>query len=215
MTDQNRTASYFDTHAAEFSAMYGSQRSWIDRLIDRFFRISMRLRFERTIAECRPLDGRFVLDVGCGPGQYAITLARRGAGQVVGIDFASAMIQLAKKQAIDSGVGDRIELIAGDFADFNFDRTFDYVIMMGFMDYIEDPATVVARAVSLATAKALFSFPAAEGILARQRRFRYRNRCYLRLYTRSEVEQLFSGLANCEVTIDKLSRDYYVTVRKI
>jgi SAM-dependent methyltransferase len=215
MTDHNRTASYFDTHAAEFNAIYGSRRNWCDRLIDRLFRTSMRLRFERTIAECSPLDGRSVLDVGCGPGQYAISLARRGAGQVIGIDFAPAMIQLAKRHAVDDGVENRVEFISGEFSDFDFGRTFDYVILMGFMDYMEDPAAVVARAVSWATAKALFSFPAAEGILAWQRRLRYRNRCYLRLYTHSEVEQLFSGMTNCEITIDKLSRDYYVTVRKI
>jgi 2-polyprenyl-3-methyl-5-hydroxy-6-metoxy-1,4-benzoquinol methylase len=215
MTDHKRTASYFDTHAAEFSAIYGSQRSWCDRLIDRLFRTSMRLRFERTIAECSPLDGRSVLDVGCGPGQYAITLARRGAGQVVGIDFAPAMIQLAKKHAAESGVGNRVEFIAGEFSDFDLGRKFDYVFVMGFMDYVEDPAAVVGRAVSLATSKALFSFPAAGGILAWQRRLRYRKRCYLRLYTHSEVEQLFSEMTNCEITIDKLSRDYYVTVRKI
>jgi SAM-dependent methyltransferase len=214
MTKPSRTASYFDTHAAEFSAIYGSNRNWFDRFIDRLFRRSMRLRFERTIAECSPLDGRSVLDVGCGPGQYAITLARGGAGQVVGIDFAPAMIHLAKEHAIEAGVGNNTEFIAGEFLGFDFGRTFDFVILMGFMDYVEDPTSVASRALSLSTSKALFSFPAAGGILAWQRRLRYRNRCYLRLYTRSEVKHLFSGMANCEFAIDKLSRDYYVTVRK-
>ena len=36
-------------------------------------------RFLRTLDECDPLDGKLVLDVGCGSGQYAAALADGGA----------------------------------------------------------------------------------------------------------------------------------------
>lgn len=209
MTDLRRTAEYFDSHAAQFDALYG-KRHWFQKIIDHFFRKSMRWRFDRTLAECAPLDGRSVLDIGCGPGQYAVALARRGARRVVGIDFAPAMIHLARQRAIDPGT----EFIAGDFLIHQFAEQFDYVVLMGFMDYVVDPDAVIARAVSLATSKALFSFPAAGGILAWQRRRRYRNKCYLQLYSRNDLEKLFAGIPGCDVTIDRLSRDYYVTVQK-
>jgi len=213
MTDLGRTAEYFDSHAAEFDALYGKRR-WFQKIIDHFFRKSMRRRFERTLAECAPLEGRSVLDIGCGPGQYAVALARRGARRVVGIDFAPAMIHMAQQRAIDSGAHSNTEFLVGEFLTCQFAERFDYVILMGFMDYVIDPDAVIARAVSLATSKALFSFPAAGGILAWQRRRRYQNKCHLQLYSRNDLEGLFAGIPGCDVTIDRLSRDYYVTVQK-
>jgi len=215
MTDLKRTAGYFDSHAAEFDALYGQRRSWDQKIIDHFFRKSMRLRFNRTLTECTPIEGRSVLDIGCGPGQYALALARRGAKRVVGIDFAPAMIRLAKQHVAETGIGAGIEFVTGEFLTTEFGSRFDYVILMGFMDYVDDPEAVITKALTLAASKALFSFPASGGVLAWQRRLRYRNKCDLRLYSRCDVEKLFTGMADCEVTIDRLSRDYYVTVRKV
>ncbi len=46
---------------------------------------------------------------------------------------------------------------------------FDYVIVMGFMDYMPDPEKVVAKVLSLTRNKAFFSFPVAGGMLGWQR----------------------------------------------
>jgi SAM-dependent methyltransferase len=48
------------------------------------------------VALCPP--GSRLLDIGCGPGQEAVTLARRGY-RVVGIDSALPMVELARKRA--------------------------------------------------------------------------------------------------------------------
>ena len=42
------------------------------------------------------LSGKRVLDAGCGPGQFSIELAQRGAS-VLGIDISSNLIEIAKK----------------------------------------------------------------------------------------------------------------------
>ena len=46
---------------------------------------------------------RSVLDVGCGGGLLAETLARAGA-QVTGIDLAPRMVETARLHALDSGL---------------------------------------------------------------------------------------------------------------
>src|SRR5438128_11430087 len=93
---------YFDATATSFDSIYSSPR-----LIDRILRRDMYARFRRTVEECYPLVGKSVLDVGCGSGQYAIALAERGAREVVGLDFAQSMLDIAAEKARRARVSDR------------------------------------------------------------------------------------------------------------
>jgi 2-polyprenyl-6-hydroxyphenyl methylase / 3-demethylubiquinone-9 3-methyltransferase len=48
------------------------------------------------------LQGRRILDVGCGGGLLAEAMARKGA-QVTGIDLAEELLQVARLHALDTG----------------------------------------------------------------------------------------------------------------
>jgi 2-polyprenyl-3-methyl-5-hydroxy-6-metoxy-1,4-benzoquinol methylase len=206
-----RTSEFFDSYAHDFNAIYGTGNSMLDRLINRFLRKSMMLRYRKSLEGCRPVEGKTVLDVGCGPGHYSIALARAGARRAVGIDFAPGMIDLARRQAADSGVEDRCEFICGDFLTQDFPDKFDHSILMGFMDYIEFPEEVIARTLALTSTSAFFSFPKAGGFLAWQRRVRYRRRCDLYLYRRSQVLELFQRFKPARLEIENIARDLFVT----
>ena len=63
-----------------------------------------------------------VLDLGCGTGDMAITIAKsskRGVS-VTGLDFSPPMLEIARKKASGSGVGDRINLVHGDAGNLPF-----------------------------------------------------------------------------------------------
>jgi SAM-dependent methyltransferase len=214
VTDADRTSRFFDAYAADFSSIYGGSGGFTGRIISKVFRRSMMLRYLRTIEGCRPIEGRSVLDVGCGPGHYSIALAGRGARRVVGIDFAPAMIDLARSRAEAAGVGGICEFVCADFMTRPLAAEFDYSVVMGFMDYARDPASVVARVLSLTASRAFFSFPAAGGLLAWQRAIRYRRRCDLFLYRRQDLEHLLERTGRSRVEIDRIARDFFVTVRK-
>jgi len=213
MTEQpNRAAEFFDGYAADFSAIYGNRNSLFNRVINRLFRQAMRVRYEKTLQGCRPIEGRTVLDVGCGPGHYSIALAKAGAATVVGIDFAPGMIALARRQAEQAAVAKSCEFLQGDFLAQDFDQRFDYAIVMGFMDYISEPHKVIEKVVSLTTARAFFSFPTSSGFLAWQRKIRYKSRCELYLYTREQLEALLQRSAGHPYAIDPIGRDFFVTI---
>ena len=161
----DRTQTFFHQYANDFDAIYGNQNGVVDSVINRLFRKSMRLRYEKSIEGCEPVQGKSVLDVGCGPGHYSITLAQRGAARVEGIDFAEGMLKLASEHARQVGVADRCNFKVADFYEYPANDPFDYVIVMGFMDYMPDPEKVVAKVLSLTRNKAFFSFPVAGGIL--------------------------------------------------
>lgn len=208
----DRTRAFFHRYAGTFNAIYGNTNTPWNTVINRLFRRSMVLRYEHTLRGCDPIQGKTVLDIGCGPGHYSVELARRGAAKVVGIDFADNMIAIAREQAAAAGVADRCHFEVADINAFSAAEPFDYVVVMGFMDYVADPDALMRQVAALTRGKAFFSFPAAGGLLAWQRELRYRSRCPLYLYSRERLDALLAGLPGVATTIEPISRDYFVTM---
>jgi SAM-dependent methyltransferase len=206
------TSGFFDGYAKRFDAIYGNADTPLNAVVNKYLRKSMKLRYDRTLEGCMPVDGRRVLDVGCGPGHYSVALAERGASHVFGLDFAQGMIDIAKEHASRAGVAGRCDFALGDFMTYPIAEPFDYTVLMGFMDYMKDPRAVIERAVSVTRRKAFFSFPADGGLLAWQRKIRYRSRCDLYMYGREQLHGLFDDLPRARVTYERLARDYFVTV---
>lgn len=71
-------------------------------------------------------DGEFhaLLDLGCGTGNHAVPLARRGY-EVIGVDRAEAMLDLAREKA-----GDDASYLLGDIRDLRLGRAFDAVLVL-------------------------------------------------------------------------------------
>ena len=205
-----RTSSFFHGYAEDFTNIYGNEQTPINRFINRRFRKSMRYRYEMTIDSCQPIQGRTVLDIGCGPGHYSRALAKQGAARVLGVDFADGMLEIARRSATEAAVGDICEFVRADFATFSSSEKFDYSIVMGFMDYMEDPQTVIDKVLSLTRRKAIFSFPVRHGILAWQRRQRYRLKCDLYMYANDDLKNLFKNAPCNKFVIKEIARDYFV-----
>ncbi len=93
------------------------------------------------------VDGKILLDLGCGEGYNTRLLARKGA-KVTGVDFSEAMIKLANEEEEKEQLG--IEYRVGDAADLKMlaDNTFDIVsCFMVYMDFedIDGVSKEVAR----------------------------------------------------------------------
>jgi 2-polyprenyl-3-methyl-5-hydroxy-6-metoxy-1,4-benzoquinol methylase len=210
--ETSRTASFFDTYAKDFNAIYGNENTLVNGVVNKLFRKSMMLRYEKSLAGCQPVQGKTVIDIGSGPGHYAVALAAQGASRVLGVDFAPGMIDIARKRAERAGVTDRCTFTLGDFLEASGDEKFDYAIVMGFMDYIEDAGALMRKVLNVCRGKAFFSFPADGGPLAWQRRLRYRSRCALYMYTEPQIRSLVSALGVKASSIEPISRDFFVTL---
>jgi 2-polyprenyl-6-hydroxyphenyl methylase/3-demethylubiquinone-9 3-methyltransferase len=98
-----------------------------------------RLRF---VAERAALDGAEVIDVGCGGGILAESLARAGAS-VTGIDVAPRVLATARLHLHESGLDiDYREVTVEDMAREAAGR-YEVVTCMEMLEHVPDPASVV------------------------------------------------------------------------
>jgi len=90
------------------------------------------------------LNGKRVVDVGCGGGILADSMARRGA-EVLGIDLATKPLRVAQLHAIEADTP-RIEYreVAVEALAVEQPQAFDVVTCMEMLEHVPDPGAIVA-----------------------------------------------------------------------
>lgn len=91
---------------------------------------------------------KVVVDVGCGGGILAESMARAGA-QVTGLDMAEESLMVARLHAMEAGVQvDYQQSTAEQFA-ANHPAHFDVVTCMEMLEHVPDPASVIKACADL------------------------------------------------------------------
>jgi ubiquinone/menaquinone biosynthesis C-methylase UbiE len=206
---------FFEGYARDFDHIYEEGgKGAIARYVDTNLRKEMRIRFEKTFESLAPMKGRSLFDAGCGGGRYAIPAAKAGASEVLGIDFAPGMLDLARQKAAQEGVGNVCRFELGDLLTYPVaEKSFDYAIAIGFFDYQKDPEAALKALARAAKRRVFVSLPKRWHLLTPQRYVRYTFfRCYIRFYSRSEVEQLAATVNPKKVTIFDIGREYNLLI---
>lgn len=128
----------FDAHAAGWWDPEGSSKP-LHQLNP------LRLAYLQRLAG---LDGRAVVDVGCGGGILAEAMARAGA-DVLGIDLAPAVLEVAVQHAADTGTKLAYRLVAAEQLAVERPASFDLVTCMEMLEHVPDPAACVGALASL------------------------------------------------------------------
>jgi 2-polyprenyl-6-hydroxyphenyl methylase/3-demethylubiquinone-9 3-methyltransferase len=96
------------------------------------------------------LKGKSVLDVGCGGGILAESMARRAA-QVTGIDLAAKPLGVARLHALETGVENLdYREISTEALAAEQPGVFDVVTCMEMLEHVPDPSAVVRACATLA-----------------------------------------------------------------
>lgn len=106
----------------------------------------LRLEWIDAIA---PLNGRNVLDIGCGGGILAEAMARRGA-RVKGIDLSEKALKVAQLHRLESGVAVEYEAVSAEDLAEREAGIYDVVTCMELLEHVPDPASLVRACARLA-----------------------------------------------------------------
>lgn len=98
-----------------------------------------------------------VLDVGCGGGILAESMAREGA-QVTGLDMGYEPLQVARLHALETGV--KLEYVQETVENHaqQHPQHYDVVTCMEMLEHVPDPASVVRACAQLVKPGGMFSF---------------------------------------------------------
>ena len=106
------------------------------------------LRVDYIERQSGGVEGKRIIDVGCGGGILAEALAQKGA-LVCGIDMADLSLEVARMHLHESGLDIDYQLSTVEaFAEQNKAR-FDVVTCLEMLEHVPDPASVIASATTL------------------------------------------------------------------
>lgn len=106
------------------------------------------LRLEWILGQAGSLAGKKVLDVGCGGGILAESMAKAGA-QVTGIDLAEKSLTVARLHGLESGVPVDYQTISAEQMASENPGQFDIVTCMEMLEHVPDPGSIVQACATL------------------------------------------------------------------
>lgn len=216
MTESENAKIFFDRFAEVFDTFYEGKRNPWMQFIDRTFRSDIYVRFSRTFDSFGNLDGRTVLDIGCGSGVYVIEALHRGARRVVALDPAPGMLELVRGRLRQSRFEDRCDLVLEAFPGVSLQPA-DHAIVMGVMDYVKDVETFLRGLRPLVRKSAAISFPSKHWFRTPIRKYRYALRnCPVYFYDEAQINDLGRRAGFGTIDINKIpgaGMDFHVILR--
>jgi cyclopropane fatty-acyl-phospholipid synthase-like methyltransferase len=191
----------------ELETHYREEKDALRRAIDKVFRKAVSERQYLTLKECKNINGKNILEIGCGTGRMAIQLAKRGA-YVVGVDSSESMIKKANTIVEKEDLLGKCTFIQDDFAKHSFNEKFDISIALGFFDYARYPEFYMRKMRSVTREKCIISFSARFAFQVPLRIMWVHRSAPIYFYTKKELKRLFSPNFT-HYTIKNISAGYH------
>ncbi len=213
---ERKVRDHFHADAERFDAIYRKEKSAFAGFVDNYWRAVVQQRLEVNVAKLQPLAGKSVMDVGCGSGRFCFEYAKHGATRVLGVDFASGMIDIANELARDFGVQEQCEFRVGTFPQIinDSDLPFDASTANGFFDYVAEPIPIIAKMREMTRGLMIMSFPKAIEFRIPLRRVRFWLKgTPLFLYRKAQLKEILAKAGVTDYDLVDLGRDYLIVAR--
>lgn len=215
MKSDTLVKNFFHSYAHKFDEIYMDElnkKNLINYIYGKIFRKSMFSRYYFTLDSLNKKNIKSILDVGCGAGRYCHALS--SLGKIVhGIDFASEMIDLAKKISNQKKLK-KLKFEKVSIEKFVFKKKYDAIICLGFFDYIKNFQFVLDKLTKSKPKIIIASFPKKYHLLTPQRKIRYfLRKCSLYFYEKKKLEIILNSYSNYSYKIFDHGRDFVVKMQ--
>jgi 2-polyprenyl-6-hydroxyphenyl methylase/3-demethylubiquinone-9 3-methyltransferase len=105
----------------------------------------LRLDFIQRYAD---LEGKRLVDVGCGGGILTEGLAKAGA-DALGVDLSEDLIDIADLHGLETGVTAHYQKISAETLAAEQPASFDHVTCMEMLEHVPDPASIIQACATL------------------------------------------------------------------
>jgi SAM-dependent methyltransferase len=89
------------------------------------------------------IQGKTVIDFGCGLGQQSVEMAKQGAAKVIGLDVQTHFLAMGRQHAARAGVSDRCEFTV------RTQELADVIVSKDAFEHYADPAAILATMATL------------------------------------------------------------------
>jgi 2-polyprenyl-3-methyl-5-hydroxy-6-metoxy-1,4-benzoquinol methylase len=209
----NQQKNYWDKEVSNFDSIYSHKKGKFKNYLDKKLRWDMYERLNYTMRKSDPIEGKVILDVGCGTGRFVFEFIKRKAKKVIGIDIAPSMISTCKNVAEENKVMDKCEFHIADPFEYNPNFKFDICIGIGLFDYIIDALPVIKRMKELTSGKIILSFPKKGSLRAFIRKIRLNSRgCDVYFFSVSQIEEILKDAGIDKYELEEFGQLYCITV---
>ncbi|MFK5949909.1 MAG: bifunctional 2-polyprenyl-6-hydroxyphenol methylase/3-demethylubiquinol 3-O-methyltransferase UbiG [Methylococcales bacterium] len=100
----------------------------------------LRIHFIQGYAD---LQGKRIVDVGCGGGILTEALAKHGA-DALGIDLSEDLLDIAELHGLESGISASYKKISAEKLAEQQPNSFDHVTCMEMLEHVPDPSSIIS-----------------------------------------------------------------------
>jgi cyclopropane-fatty-acyl-phospholipid synthase len=109
--------------------------AWFDGRFEQPLAQAQVAKVRRAIDETRLLPGQRVLEIGCGWGAVAESVARERGAHLTGVTLSTEQLAYARQRLADAGLGERTDLRLQDYRDIA-DAPFDAVVSIEMFEAV-------------------------------------------------------------------------------
>ena len=136
MIDARKIKAFWESRAATYEALPFESVANLEQDPE-----NLRLKIEAETAKVfgwlPALQGRSVLYLGAGVGQWALRFAERGAQRVLAVEYAAPLAEIGRKEAAARGAS-AVEFFIAPAEEFSSAERFDVVFISGLFVYLTD-----------------------------------------------------------------------------
>lgn len=136
MIDQAKVKAFWDSRAETYGRLDFASIANLEQDPE-CLALKVRLESEKVFSYLGPVEGRTILDLGAGVGQWAFRFAAGGAARVTAVEYSAPLAAIGREEAARSGHSS-VEFVVSAAEDFASEERYDVVFVSGLFVYMND-----------------------------------------------------------------------------